>query len=74
MRAKPITVVHKMCVAGLLVALTVNGAPHVVFVWLAVVAVVAYRVAACRVVEHVEARRYARRKALRARYARHAVR
>lgn len=74
MRAKHTTTIHKMCAAGLLVALTVNGAPHVALVWLALVAFVTYPMAARHVSEHLEARRYARRKALRAWYVRHALR
>lgn len=74
MRAKSTTTVHKVCMAALLVTLTVNGAPHVMLVWLALVAFIAYRAAAHHVSERLEARRYAHRKVLRARAVRHAMR
>lgn len=73
-RSRSTGTVHHVSTAALLLALTVHGAPHVMAAWLLLAAFIAYRVAARHVSEHLEARRYARRKMLRARAVRHAMR
>jgi hypothetical protein len=73
-RSRSTDTVHHVCIAALLLALTMHGTPHAMVAWLLVVALIAYRVAAHHVSEHLEARRYAHRKMLRARAVRHAMR
>lgn len=72
--SKSTNTVHHVCAAALLLVLTMDGAPYVLYAWLTLAAFIAYRVAVYHVSECLEARRYAHRKMLRARAVRHAMR